>query len=85
MWRGYGYGMMGDWGTGWMFFHGFFWLLVLALVVVGIVLLVRSTGSDDKREQASRRARGLEILEERYARGEINREEYLEKKRDLLD
>lgn len=85
MWRGYGYGMMGDWGAGWMFFHGFFWLLVLALIVVGIVLLVRSTGSDDKREQTSRRARGLDILEERYARGEINREEYLEKKRDLLD
>lgn len=27
---------------------------------------------------------GLHALDERYARGEINREEYLQKKRDIL-
>jgi putative membrane protein len=31
-----------------------------------------------------RRSTSLEVLEERYARGEINREEYLQKKRDIL-
>lgn len=31
-----------------------------------------------------RRANALDILGERYARGEINQAEYLEKKRDLL-
>jgi putative membrane protein len=30
-----------------------------------------------------RRSPGLDVLEERYARGEINRDEYLEKKRDI--
>ena len=30
-----------------------------------------------------RRSPGLDALEERYARGEIKREEYLEKKRDI--
>jgi len=29
------------------------------------------------------RSSGLDVLEERYARGEINRDEYLEKKRDI--
>jgi putative membrane protein len=30
-----------------------------------------------------RRSPGLDVLEERYARGEINRDEYLQKKRDM--
>ena len=30
-----------------------------------------------------RRSSALDVLEERYARGEINRDEYLEKKRDI--
>jgi putative membrane protein len=47
-----------------------FWILVIA----GIVVLLRShTGSG-----ASRGA--LQILEERYARGEIPREEFLERR-----
>jgi putative membrane protein len=31
-----------------------------------------------------RRSTGLDLLEERYARGEISREEYLQKKHDLI-
>jgi uncharacterized membrane protein len=31
-----------------------------------------------------RRSPGLETLEQRYARGDITRDEYLEKKADLL-
>ena len=30
-----------------------------------------------------RRSSALDLVEERYARGEINRDEYLEKKRDI--
>jgi putative membrane protein len=30
------------------------------------------------------RSRGLELLDERYARGEINRDEYLQKRGDIL-
>jgi putative membrane protein len=82
-WHGYGWGMMGDWGTGWMFFPGLLWLVVLALVVAGIILLVRSNDGRDAEARATRRADGLAILEERYARGEINRDEFFEKKQDL--
>jgi putative membrane protein len=71
MW-GYGSEIMGSWG--WMLFHGLFWLVVLALLGRAIVLLMRQT---------ARRPPGLDVLEERYARGEINRDEYLEKKRDI--
>ncbi len=34
-------------------------------------------------EWSSSRSHALELLEERYARGEINRQEFLEKKRDI--
>jgi putative membrane protein len=33
--------------------------------------------------EMGRRSPGLDALEERYARGEINRDEYLQKKRDI--
>jgi len=61
-----------------------FWLLILAALVVGLVWLVRS-GSHGTVGQLhpSGRSAGLDVLEERYARGEINRDEYLQEKRDI--
>jgi len=35
------------------------------------------------RQASTGRPGGLDLLEQRYARGEINREEYLQKKGDL--
>jgi putative membrane protein len=75
------YGMMGG-GTGiWMIFGMIFWIVLIA----GIVLLViwaiqRSVGGDSNRPAES----ALEILKKRYARGEISKEEFEEKKRDIL-
>jgi putative membrane protein len=74
MW-GYGHG----WGMGWGMGFGFiFWLVILGVIVAGVAWFVRS------RPGGQRRSTSLEVLEERYARGEINREEYLQKKRDIL-
>ena len=83
---GYGYGphwgMMGGWGYGWGVAHMIVWVVILIAIIIGIVWLVRSLSAKDDRVLSHRRA-GLDVLEERYARGEINRDEYLEKKRDL--
>lgn len=52
------------------------WLMGLALVVAAawwLVTNLRPTGRD----------RALDILRERYARGEISREEYEAQRRDL--
>jgi putative membrane protein len=68
--------MWGAWGFGMMFMMVLFW----ALGIVGIVLLIRwlmSQGRDTRTDSA------LEILRQRYARGEINKEEFEVKKRDL--
>ncbi len=64
---GYGFG-----------FHGFgwiFWLLILGL----IFFLVQS--GNDSTEKSSPSA--LEILKERYAKDEISKDEYEEKRRQL--
>ncbi len=54
-----------------------FLLLILAIVI--IYFAVRDKNPVDK----SRTPSALEILERRYARGEINREEFLNLKKDL--
>jgi putative membrane protein len=85
MWNG-PYGMMGGWdGWGWFWpFHFIIPLLFFALIIAVVVLLVRyATGWGDHPQRPERRPPGLDVLEERYARGEINRDEFLEKKRDI--
>ena len=77
--------MMGGWsGFGPMWFGGLFSLLLLALLIVALVLAVRHlTGwpSGDPGPRGGGRA--LEILKERYARGEIGKEEFETMRRDL--
>lgn len=60
---------------------GLFWLAVLALIVVGLVLLARNFDQvgAGRRERDSARF----ILDERYAHGEIDQDEYLARKRHL--
>jgi putative membrane protein len=63
-----------------------FWLIILGLAVAAVVWLIRSTtytGGGMLPPRAGR-SRGLELLDERYARGEINRDEYLQKRGDIL-
>jgi putative membrane protein len=78
-WMGYGYG-----GYGFGLIHMIFWVLILIAIVAGVVWLVRSMAGGDAPPVGTRRSAGLDVLEERYARGEINRDEYLQKKRDIL-
>lgn len=53
-----------------------FWGLVIAGIVVGIRWLARQ-GWDSRPDAA------LDVLRQRYARGEINKDEFEAKKRDL--
>lgn len=89
MWNG-PFGMMGGWdGSGWLWpFHFLIPLLFLAIVIAVIVLAVRYAMGWGGHPIGpgygiERRSSALDVLEERYARGEINRDEYLEKKRDI--
>ena len=85
---GMGPGMMGPgWGGGygmgqggWGIFMFIFMLIFLVLVIAGIVLLVRYL-SPHARSKPFEDA--LEVLRRRYARGEIQKAEFEEKRKDL--
>jgi putative membrane protein len=69
--------MMGYGGIGWFF--PVLSIIILGLVIWGVVALVRYTVHTGHKGNDS----ALEILKNRYARGEINKAEYEEKKKDL--
>jgi putative membrane protein len=68
--------MWGAWGLGMLVMMLVFW----GLVIAGIVLAIRWLANPDRGPSADR---ALDILRERYARGEINKDEFEAKRRDL--
>ncbi|PWB56478.1 MAG: hypothetical protein C3F06_01240 [Candidatus Methanoperedenaceae archaeon] len=61
---------------------GGYWILGLifwVLVIIGLALLIKYLWEGKRGEESA-----LEILKKKYARGEISKEEFEEKKKDLL-
>jgi putative membrane protein len=61
----------------------FMWIFWIA-VIVGIVFLVKWIVQQSRPGQGKSEENSLEILKKRYARGEIDKEEFEQKKKDLL-
>lgn len=80
----YEYGLNGGW-YGHTLFGGFFMIIVWVAVIFFVVWLVREmSGLNKKREDLEHHGKmALNILNERYAKGEIDRKEFEEKKKDL--
>ena len=69
-------------GMGYYSYHWFgliLWFVFLILIIAGIILIIRYFTGDKNRDQKT----AMEILNERYAKGELSKEEYLEKKKDI--
>ena len=69
-------------GMGWWWVFGGVWMLIfwgglIALIVWGIKKLTERSGTTLKRDP-------LDVAKERYARGEISREEFEQIKKDLF-
>ena len=74
-----GPGYHGFWGGGWMA------LLLWALIVIGLGLLIRWAWpmTTDKTCSVNSGQRAMEILKERYAKGEIDKAQFDRIKKDL--
>lgn len=73
-------GGFGGWGSG---FGWVFMLLFWALIIFGIIAIVKWLMGTTGNSGTPLPKTAKQILEERYARGEIDREEFEHKKRDL--
>lgn len=85
MWWYQGGGGGGMWWGGWLMMFGF-WLLVVLAVVVLVRLLLRSGREERGQDREPRERRGptpTEILEERFARGEIDEAEFKSRRETL--
>jgi putative membrane protein len=87
-WRGYEWGpgpgrMGGGYGMSW--FWGILWFALWFAVMVLLFLLIRYLAALIKAKQDTGKSyeSALDILKKRYAKGELNKEEYEQKKKDL--
>ncbi|MFN3565061.1 MAG: SHOCT domain-containing protein [Burkholderiaceae bacterium] len=71
--------MMNGYGMGGWFGMGLWWIIVVVIVVVLGAWMFKRAGDSPSAPRESAR----DILDKRYARGEIGRDEYEQKKRDL--
>jgi putative membrane protein len=77
------YGYYQGWGVH-SFFGGLVWIVLSILVVLLVIRLMRSNTSHFHHEYRDN-SRALDILKERYAKGEINKEEFEVKKKDIVN
>ena len=69
------------WEGGWMFLWPLMMIASFAIIVVVVVLLLRWLGGHKPGARVSSESTAVDILKERFARGEIDTEEYEERRR----
>ena len=73
------YGDMFGWGFG----GGIMMVIVWAAIILFIVWVVREMGDKNNSNKTHSSKDAIDILKERYAKGEIDKKEFEEKKKEL--
>ena len=77
--------MMDGWGMGW--FGMIFMIIFWGLIIVGLVSLIRwliQNTSSKGHSGVSAGPKAIDILKERYAKGEISQDEFETMKKEIL-
>ncbi len=74
-------GFFGGWSIIGMILMFVFWALVIAGITLLIIWIIRRVSYSDRHPYNTNKA--LELLKERYARGEITKEEFEKIKKDI--
>jgi putative membrane protein len=70
--------MMGGFGM------GFMWI-ILIVIIVAVIFLAKGYFNPAKEERESKvESAALDVLNKRYAKGEIDKKEFEQKKKDLI-
>lgn len=72
--------MMGGFSLGW--FIPILGIVALGLLIWALIVLTKG-GSGTRSQESAKQESALEILKNRYARGDIGKEEFEEKRKDL--
>ena len=70
--------MNGGWGG------GIFQILILVVIIIAVVWAVRYFSGQRQTGSTPRGDSALDILKRRYANGEIDKQEFEQKKKDLI-
>ena len=82
MGNGYGYNMMGN---AYNTMGGWFGMMIIPLILIGVVIyVVYNQNQNNNAKDIGTRDNSLNILNERLARGDINVDEYNQKKDIIL-
>lgn len=75
--------MQGGWGIAMMVLMILFWAAIVVVIIVGIRWLIISSRSQRQMTSEREAPSALDILKARYARGEINKNEFEAIRRDI--
>ena len=75
--------MFHDMGWGGMWFGWLFWLIIIGVIVWAVLKTSRNAQRSGQSHDPSQTESPMDILKKRYARGEINRDEFEQMKKDI--
>lgn len=76
--RGSECNMVSMMGFGWGLWMMLFWIIIIGLVIYTVFILITNSNKENKDSS-------IEILKERFARGEIDQNEFEQKRASILN